>query len=618
MNLYSALELGKNSVLAQQELFQIIGHNIANVNTEGYSRQIADLESVRPSVIGLNDGGRGVSIAGIRSIRDRFINNQITERNQTQGKYDTLSSIMSTVETLFDESAGLGLSDSLTNFFKGWSDVANNPSDIPTRKSLISTAQSFAQTMNNTYTQLIDQQEVSNDNITTLVDEINSIANEIAELNVQIAYAEGANTPANDLLDTRESRLRDLSEKIGINFYYEQSNNSVTIEIGGRPLVSYNQVNELSVQRNQYNSNYYDVYMNQYGQPPINISTTIESGQMSALLQSRDGVAVAGAGQVTALAAETATTSRLTFSQAHGLNVGDLITINGETRSVISISSSTSVVVDNFSGAVATPSSWEKYEGYIPSYKRQLNTLAAGLVESINNLHQQGYALDTTTTDLNFFQMSNGTGAITAVAGNTVTFATNVSSTLSVGDVISIGGETRLVTGVTPGVPSSITVNTPFTTGVGAWQYYSKNGGASRLAVDAAIEADPELIAASGTVTPGAGAVGDNKNALQIARLIDSNTAIDSNNDGTADYGTFHDYLHAMMAEIGNDGQTAIYEADANESMLTYLQNKRDSVSGVSIDEESAQLLQLEKSFQALGKFMGTISDLTDVVLNLV
>ncbi|MCP5102919.1 MAG: hypothetical protein GY950_06060, partial [bacterium] len=159
MNLFSALELGKNSILAQQQVFQVIGHNMANVNTPGYSRQVVDLENIRPSVIGLKQGGRGVELTGVRSIRDRFIDNQIIDRKQYEGYYDTLSGITATVESLFDESHGLGLSNSMTNFFNAWADVANNPTDIPTRNSLVAKAQSFSLSMRNAYQRLTDQQQ---------------------------------------------------------------------------------------------------------------------------------------------------------------------------------------------------------------------------------------------------------------------------------------------------------------------------------------------------------------------------------------------------------------------------------------------------------------------------
>ena len=283
MNLFSAIELGKNSMMTQQQVFSIIGHNIANVNTPGYSRQVVDLENVSPSVIGLKDGGRGGNLLGIRSIRDRFIDGQITERKQYEGFYNTMSGLMATVESLFDETAGLGLSDSMSNFFNAWGDVSNNPTDMPTRTALVSKARSFALGMRNSFQRLTDQQEVIDANIGSLVDDINSITHEIAELNEKIAYAEGSGNPANDL----------------------------------------------SVQRNRYNSNYYDLYVDQYGAPAFNITTETVNGQMGALIIARDGQSVNGAGTVLNYTAG-APYDTVQFSQAHGLSVGDLVTIKGK------------------------------------------------------------------------------------------------------------------------------------------------------------------------------------------------------------------------------------------------------------------------------------------------
>jgi flagellar hook-associated protein 1 FlgK len=623
MNLFSAIELGKNSMLTQQQVFQIIGHNIANVNTEGYSRQVIDLENVRPSVIGLKDGGRGVNLLGIRSIRDRFINNQIIERKQYDGYYSTLSGLMSTVESLFDEASGLGLSDSMSSFFNAWNDVANQPTDIPTRNSLVSKSQSFALSMQRDYQRLIDQQEINDANIGVMVDDINSIADEIAELNEKIAYAEGSGVPANDLLDARERRIRDLSEKIDINFYFEQSNHSATIEVAGRPLVSFNSVNHLSVQRNQYNSNYYDVYIDQYGVPAYDITSQINGGEMAALIHARDGVTVNGAGTASG-GGLVGGLREIDFSQAHGLSVGDLITINGETRSVVAITSTTQVLVADFTNAVAAGTGWQERDGYIPEYKKQMDKLASGLIYNVNSLHQTGYGLnDAAAPQRDFFQMTAGTAGITitGVAGNTVTFSGDVSGTLSVGDVLSIDGETRLVTSVTAGGPSTVTVNTPYIAAAGvSWEYANVQGAASYIEVDPAIVADSSLIAASSQPTAGAGgAVGNNDIALQIAALMDQNSpgVVDTDNDGQPDYGTFHEYLHSLYSEIGNAGSTANYELEANGSMLTYLENRRDSISAVSLDEEAANLMQFEKSFQALGTFMGTVNGLLDVLMQI-
>ncbi|MGE5343866.1 MAG: flagellar hook-associated protein FlgK [Candidatus Omnitrophota bacterium] len=617
MNLYSAIELGKNAILTQQEVFQIIGHNMANVNTAGYSRQVAELESIGPSVLGLNESGRGVSLGNIRSVRDRFIDNQIVESLQHKGKYENLGDIMSTIESLFDESGSLGISDSLTNFFNAWNDLANQPTNVPTRDSLVSKTQNFTQTMNNTYERLIDQQQSYDANIAALVDDVNSLAADIGTLNQKIAYAKGSSTPTNDLMDTRDRKIRELSEKIGINFYYEQSNDSVTIEVAGKPLVLFNEVNQLSAVRNAENSNYYDVYMEQNGQATFDLTPYIERGQMGALIQARDGETVTGAGTVTPGASAGGYTA-LTFSQDHGLQVGDLITIGGQTRSVVSVSSTTDITVDDFNPALAGAQTWEKRDGYIPEYKKSLDKLAADLIYNVNKTHETGYTFETPpVTGQNFFQMSDGPAGITPTADGTTTvsFSSNIASLLNVGDIIKVGGQTRLITGVTP---TSVTVDSPIVATVPpatTWEYVNVKGAASFIQVDATVSADSKKIAASSSPT----AVGDNATALNIARLMSNKQVIDSDNDGITDNGSsFHDYLHSMLAEIGTVGKSATYESDSNSAMVKFLQDKRDSLSGVSLDEESAKLMQFEKSFQALGKFMGTVTELTSVIMQIV
>ncbi len=550
MNLWSALELGKTSIMNQQKIFQIVGHNMANVNTPGYSRQSVQLENVPPPVIGINQGGRGMNLIGIHSVRDRFINGQIVDRQQYQGKYETLSNTMANIEALFDESNGLGISDGLTGFFNDWATAANQPTDIPTRNNLVTNANSFCQNLNNTSLRMTDQQEIFDANISDIVDNVNEIAIEIASLNEKIAFAQGSGQPANDLLDLRENRLKDISRMVGTNIYYNSSNNSATVEVAGRPLVSFNTVNSLSVIRNTTNHNYNDVYIDQYGGTPIDITSDLENGSLDALITMRD--------------------------------------VN------------------------------------IPKYKEMLDNFAFGLAYSVNSAHQTGFALDTVTTDQNFFEMSTGAIAFTGDGGGTTTlnFAAAIDGVLHQGDAITINGQTRIITAPVNAGDTSVTVDTAFTglAGGEAWGYLNHENAASNLTIEAVILADSSMVALSGEVDPGppaSGSVGNNEIALEIAALMDANDVVDTDNDGVFDYGTLPEYLHSAFAEIGNDSANAQYEKEANGSMLLFLENRRDEISGVSLDEEAADLIQYEKTYQAVAQFMGKINGLLDVLMSL-
>jgi flagellar hook-associated protein 1 FlgK len=549
MNLFSALELGKNSILTKQKVFQVIGHNIANVNTPGYSRQTVNLESVAPGVLGPLSSGRGVNISAINSVRDRFITSQIIDRKGINGYYGTLSSNMTVVESLFNQTQGNGLSDQMSDFFNKWADVANNPTNIPSRRSLVSSAGSFARNMANSYQTLIDQQEITNGQIVDTVKEINALAAQIASLNRSIGYADGTGQPAHDLIDQRDIAIKSLSEKVGIAIYPNQNNDSITIDVAGRPLVTDHLYNELSVVRNPANSNYYDVFIGQYGGPPLNITSRVQNGNLQALLTMRD---------------------------------------------------------EN-----------------IPLYREELDNLAFGLMYNINTHHQGGFALDTLTTGQNFFEMATGNGQLTAVAGNTATFSAAINTTLTVGDMITIGGQTRRITGIP--AANQVTTETPFNPDPpavlpAAWEYATVQGAAARLAVNTDLIDDPALVAASALVDPGppaSGAVGNNAVALAISALMEQNSTVDSNRDGSGDYGTFHEYFHRTLSTIGNHSASAQYELEANESMTLFLENKRDEISGVSLDEEAADLMRFEKSYQAIAQFVSKINQMTDILIQL-
>jgi flagellar hook-associated protein 1 FlgK len=628
MNLFSALELGKNSLLAQQQVFHIIGHNIANVNTEGFSRQTPILENVAPGVIGFKSAGRGVQLSNVVSVRNRFLIDQIAARNQLDGKYTALNEAFATVEALFKESHGYGLSDVMTNFFNQWSDLADRPDDIPTREALVSSANSMCQLFNRTYLRLIEQQEVFNANIKDLTEDINVIAGNIADLNEKIVYANGSGASVHDLIDERDRLIKELSGKIGINTYFSENNDSVTVEVAGRPLVSYNTVNQLSVQKDPAAPNYYHVYMAQYGGTPVDITSEISNGKMEALILMRDtyipeykdeldnlaaglisevnnlhqqGFAYdgfttglnffdmsTGPGTINAggIVGTTVTVSGLAGNISNNLAVGDVVTINGQTRLVTAVTDPNQFVVDsafNNDPVNGAPATWAVGWEYVNREgAASLFEVEASILNDSELVAASGNIYATTVVA--------GTGTVSS-AGTTMTFTNNIlAQGVTEGAVLDAGGQIRRIVSIAADGLSAVTDTAfaPALPGGTAWTFQNY-----------------------------AGAVGDNDTALSIAALMNQSNVVDGDVDGVNDQGTFHDYLHSTFAKIGNDSALAEYELEANKSMLNHLENKRDEISAVSLDEEAAMLIQFEKSYQAIAQYFGLINKLTDVLLSL-
>ncbi len=619
MNLWSALNLGKTSINTQQQIFQVIGQNLANVNTPGYSKQYARLTPVTPTDFGQNTVGRGVSLKDIQSVRDPFINGQIVGAQKIKGKYDKLASSLRNVESIFDESKNMGLSDLMTDFFSAWSDLSNNPNNIAVRNNLISVSDNYIDTLHRSYNSLVDEQTIADSAIATKVEEVNSLADEIAELNKKITQSIGAGAPSSELRDLRENKLKEISKLIGTNIYPDANNESVTVEVAGRPLVTFDQVNHLSVQREATGAQYYNVLMEQFSATTVDITDQIKGGEIDALLETRDlyipkykdemntlvtglvynvnkihqqgyaldGVTTGknffkmfeGEGQINTIAGTTLTFNGLTGNISDDLKVGDIISVNGQTKMITGVTNPSQITIDSafdpdISGSL--PHDW--------SFLNKENV--AAVVEIDDEIKY-----DSTLIAASGEALWNGPGTLDSITGGVnLTFSSDISSTLNVGDSIVINGQEKTIVSITP--PSQIEVDSAFNPVLSGfpinWSY--KNG---------------------------TGADSNNEIALQLAALSNSMDVVDKNGDGVLDYGSFHEYLHNSLNEIGNDTAQAVHEAKSNEAMLTYLNNVRDSISGVSIDEETAELLKAEKAYQGIARFMGSVNQMMDILVQL-
>ncbi len=236
-NVFGILNTGRTALLTQQKAIDVTGHNIANVNTDGYSRQRVNMETNEPYSSQPGQTGTGVRAAEIQRIYDRFLGAQINNENQNLGNWETQKGVLERVEIIFDESSGYGLNQAMSEFWNAWQDLANNPSDYAGRTALLAKSETMTATFNNMYSNLTQIQRDIDTSIKGTVKEINSITERIAGLNEKIALIEVGGQNANDVRDSRDLLLKDLSLMIDIDSF-ENSDGKVTVlTAGGRPLV---------------------------------------------------------------------------------------------------------------------------------------------------------------------------------------------------------------------------------------------------------------------------------------------------------------------------------------------------------------------------------------------
>lgn len=286
-NVFGILNTGRTALLTRQKAIDVTGHNIANVNTDGYSRQRVNMETNEPYSSQPGQTGTGVRAAEIQRIYDRFLGEQINNENQNLGNWETQKGVLERVEIIFDESSGYGLNQAMSEFWNAWQDLANNPSDFAGRAALLAKSETMTATFNNIYSNLEQIQTDIDTSIMGTVKEINSIAEWIAGLNQKIALTEVGGQNANDYRDSRDLLLKELSLKINIDSF-ENSDGKVTVLVaGGRPLVENISSWNLSTQPD-VDSDFQDIAWTDSDGNLVDITDSISGGKLKGWLEARD------------------------------------------------------------------------------------------------------------------------------------------------------------------------------------------------------------------------------------------------------------------------------------------------------------------------------------------
>ncbi len=237
-DIFGIINTGKVALQTQQTAIGVTGHNIANVNTPGYTRQRVNLAAT--STVGIQGVpmGTGVDIIEIQRVYDLFINRQLNAGNQELGTWEGLKTGLETVEIYFNEAGGYGLSEAMTAFWNAWQDLCNNPSGYVERISLLSKSSTLSMTFNELYVNLEKSQDNISGGIEGCLQEVNSMAEQVRNLNRQILQNEVNGQQANDLRDQRDLLIKEISKLIDIETV-EDTNGNLNIFVGdGHPLVS--------------------------------------------------------------------------------------------------------------------------------------------------------------------------------------------------------------------------------------------------------------------------------------------------------------------------------------------------------------------------------------------
>lgn len=251
MSTFSGLNTALTSLYAQRKAIDLVGQNITNVNTEGYSRQRVDLQSIGANAVPAfysrsNGVGGGVDSDTVIRIRDMFLEARAHTEHAAGSRLTEEATQLNNIESAFREPGDFGLQSVLANMWAGWQDVANQPHDDASRAQLLQQSTTVAKTLNATRATLDQQWSDTRENLTALVAEINGATTAIADLNTSIQRATQSGMTAHELTDRRDVLILGLADKIGATARPGEDG-VLNVFVNGTPLVFGSTANPVKV-----------------------------------------------------------------------------------------------------------------------------------------------------------------------------------------------------------------------------------------------------------------------------------------------------------------------------------------------------------------------------------
>jgi len=281
--LNSIMDNSLSALFAAQAGLATTGHNIANANTPGFSRQEVLFTPRKPSIMPYGSIGRGVEIQGVRRIQDEFLLNNLRIQNSRLESYRQTDTALYEIEAMLGSVDNDHLGNSLTKFFNAWNSLAQPPINPSLKQTVVDTAKGLVadfHAMNDSLDDLAGQIEVS---IQSEITNLNRMMNQVGDMNRQIMSAETNGEPANDLRDQRDLLITEIS-KIAEVSVLERDDGTKDIILAGRTMVARDRVTEFTSTYREGDHGYEMVIVTEGTLQQVHLST----GKLQGLLDSRD------------------------------------------------------------------------------------------------------------------------------------------------------------------------------------------------------------------------------------------------------------------------------------------------------------------------------------------
>lgn len=615
-NSFGAIELGKRSLMAHAQQINTAGHNISNADTEGYTRQRVQVKAFdpiyRPDLTRAETPGQigqGTAIEQITRLRDELLDQRIVAQENQESYWATREKYYVMLEQIYNEPNDVSVRTNMDRFWSAWQELSVFPDNKAARQAVVTRGESLTTSIHQRFASLSGVGTMLNGDIEATVRQVNDIANQIARINNEIVRSEAMGDNPNDLYDRRDLLVEKLGALANITTDRRDADEFM-VHIDGHVLVQGSVARNLDIRTTTDNDSYSEVIWKDTG----NLAE-ISGGTLGALIELRD---VDVRGEIQSLNTMTMNFADL-VNDVHKAGIG----ANG---------------VTGLEFFTQHPFVTDVNGNYDRNGDGQLDTSYIFRFTGANALHgQDKVGLEGVMT----FSGKSGTVTVPYYATDTVDAVVNRIND-SDGEVKAyLDRDNRLVLKATTAsdrenpdfVIRHVEDNGMFLAGYagilndsGVYDFAQADAvnalvadagfsvapvlnPAGYVAVNQAVRTDVLSVAAAMPTARGDVMAGDGRAAVEIAAIRNSQVMIGTDR-------TFDEYFANSVTNVGLKGEQAETNLLSQNKIMNDLRDLRDSISGVNIDEELADIIKFQHGYNAAAKFITVIDGMLDTIIN--
>lgn len=617
---FAAIELGKRSLVAHNQGIRTVGNNLANASTEGYSRQRVEMKAMpalyephlnreeRPGQV-----GQGVTVASVTRVRDEILETRIVAQSGAEGYWTARDRYILDLERIHNEPSDLSIRSRLDKFWEGWQELSLNPNQESHRTAVLERGNSLMDAVNSKFKALSQVRQMINEDVSVTVGEANQYMADIASLNTQIEKVKAMGDNPNDLYDRRDLLAEKLADIVPVTIENKRDPDEYQIHVGGYHLVQGKLSHPMKLEGNPNNEGLWDVIRSDNGEKAF-----LPGGKLGALLELRDGDTKEEIQKLDNMTMHFVDLVNEIHSSAYGLDGSTGVNFFNEYPFVNRIDGAYD---RNGDGALDSTLLFRVQGQYTLNPQEQI-----GLAGTMTfggpgeNVSIEYFPTDTVQDVINRINHSGAEISARLDREGRMSLKAVPTTQENVPDFVirRIEDSGQFLAGYTGVLAASGPdgafdwENPQAVAALGANGNYAVaplSHPSGWVRVNEALLTEPNKLAA-GFGNQGLKAeTGDGTAALAIAAVRNSPVMIGKTR-------TFDDFFATTVAEIGLKGETAQISLETQQKIMKDLRDMRESISGVNMDEEFAQLIKFQHGYNAAARFVSEADKMLDTIIN--